>query len=222
MDKLDVLHQGRTYAVVNKPAGIATERHFNYDTVEARARVQWQREGATKPAYIGIVHRLDRPVSGALVLALRKSTLVKLNQAFAEGQTEKRYRAVTDRPLPHPSGELRGYLGRDKTRKRALVHTRPVPGAREGVLRYDLVGEKNAFFSYDIQLLTGRFHQIRAQLAAAGAPIMGDHAYGSLRPLREHTIALHAYRLRLPDPAGGGDVVVEADFPGYWPVDLGD
>ncbi len=214
---LEVIAEGPGWVVINKPAGIATERHFQYDTVEARAQVQWKRPGGKKPAFVGIVHRLDRPVSGALLLARNKSTLVALNAAFADRQTDKTYWAVTDKPLPVESGELLHYLGREPTRKRAFASTRPVAGAQEARLRYQLLGQEGGRFRYEITLLTGRFHQIRCQLAAAGAPIVGDHAYGSLRPLRDHVIALHARRLRFPDPKTGERTEATAPLPAYWP-----
>lgn len=215
---LDILAEGPNWVVINKPAGIATERHFQYDTVEARAQVQWSRPGAKKPAFVGIVHRLDRPVSGALLLARNKSTLVALNQAFADRRTEKAYWAVTDKPLPAESGELLHYLGREPTRKKAFASTRPVPGAQEAKLRYRLLEQRDGRFQYEVTLLTGRFHQIRCQLAAAGAPIVGDHTYGALRPLRDHVIALHARSLAFPDPKDGERIEVTAPLPDYWPL----
>ena len=86
---LEILQEGPGWTVINKPAGIATEKHFQYDTVEARALKAWKRPGASKPPYVGIVHRLDRVTSGALVLARRKSSLIRLNESFAKGLAKK-------------------------------------------------------------------------------------------------------------------------------------
>lgn len=215
---LEIIRETTRWAVVNKPAGIATERHFKYDTVEARAQVQWQREGASKAPFVGIVHRLDRVTSGCLLLARNKSTLVRLNQAFADRQTEKVYWVVTDVPLPAESGTLTDYLGKDPKAKKAVIHRRPVPGAQEAVLSYRLLSEQDGLYQYEIELRTGRYHQIRAQLAAAGAPVFGDATYGSTRVLGEYTVALHARTLSFPDPDGGEQVSVEAPVPGYWPL----
>ncbi len=212
---LDIIQEGPGWVIVNKPAGIATERHFQYDTLEARAQVQWSRPNVKKPAFVGIVHRLDRVTSGALVLARNKSTLVRLNDAFAKRLATKTYWAVTDRPLPSPAGRLAHYLFRDPTNKRAIASTRPVPGAQEAVLDYKLLGVEGDRFVYEVKPVTGRFHQIRCQLAAAGAPIVGDHAYGSMRPLGEHSIALHARTLSFPE-----DVTATAPLPDYWPLKL--
>ena len=215
---LDILREGPGWAVINKPAGIATERHFQYDTVEARAQVQWTREGTKTAGYVGIVHRLDRPVSGALLLARKKATLVKLNESFAARRTRKVYRAVTAKPLPADGGELLHYLGRTPDRKRAFASTRPVPGAQEARLSYQLLRQAEGLYEYELRPVTGRFHQLRVQLATVGAPIVGDHTYGSMRPLRDHVIALHAHSLAFPDPRGEGEIEVVAPLPEYWPL----
>ena len=215
---LDILQDGPGWAVVNKPAGIATERHYNYDTVEARALEKWQRPGASKPPYVGIVHRLDRVTSGALVLARNKSTLVKLNESFARGRTEKVYRAVSASPLPEEHGRLRHYLIRTAQGKSATASLRPLPGAKEAVLTYRLLETGNFGYAYQVELLTGRFHQIRAQFAACGSPLIGDVAYGSERLLGDYKIALHAYRLRFPNPASEETVESVAPLPDYWPA----
>ena len=215
---LAILTEGPGWAVINKPAGIATERHFQYDTVEGRALESWKRPGATKPPYVGIVHRLDRVTSGVLVLARRKSTLVRLNESFARGRTHKVYRAVTSAPLPAEEGRLRHYLVRNPTNKRAVANVRPVPGGKEAVLEYRLLRSEGQRYEYEIRPQTGRFHQIRAQLAAAGAPIVGDADYGSQLILGDARIALHAHTLSFPDPNGEATITVTADLPDYWPI----
>lgn len=206
--------------VINKPASIATEQHFNYDTVEARAQVQWKRPRSLKPAYVGIVHRLDRPVSGALLLAKNKSTLRLLNEAFAAKAVQKTYWAVTERPLPAEAGELRHYIARDRMGKKAIAATRPIPGAKEARLRYRLRFTKNGRYHWEITPVTGRFHQIRVQLATAGAPIVGDATYGSPLPLSPDCIALHAQSLGFSDPHSKKPVEVSAPLPDYWPQEV--
>ncbi|MBC6995548.1 RNA pseudouridine synthase [Neolewinella lacunae] len=199
---LEILAEGPRWVVINKPAGIATERNFTNDTVEARAQVQWKRPGSSGSPFVGIVHRLDRPVSGTLLLARNKSTLVFLNEAFARREVTKTYWALTDKPLPAAAGTLRHYLLRDQAARRAVASTRPLPGAQEATLSYQLLAHTGGHFHWEIQLETGRYHQIRAQLAAAGAPILGDAAYGSRRIIAPQAIALHARRLSFPTPEG--------------------
>ena len=214
---LTVLLEGHRWVVVSKPAGIATERHFDHDTVEARAQVQWKRPGSEKPAFVGIVHRLDRPVSGALLLARNKSTLRALNEAFAAGRTRKVYWALTAGPLPRPAGQLTHYLHRDRTGRRALAATRPLPGAKESTLSYRLLRRVDDDYLYEVRPRTGRFHQIRVQLATAGASIIGDVSYGSDRFAEPHTIRLHARSLSFTTPAGE-KISVTAPLPPGWPA----
>lgn len=213
---LEVIQEGRRWVVVNKPAGIATERHFTYDTVEARAQVQWKRPKSEKKPYIGIVHRLDRPVSGALILALNKSSLVALNAAFANQATTKTYWALTDAPLPAESGTLKDYLMRDAHGRKAVASKKPVASAKESILNYKLLRRVGEDYLYEISPITGRFHQIRVQLAASGAPIIGDEAYGSTRPAEPNTILLHARSLVFPAPTGE-EITVVAPLPESWP-----
>lgn len=217
---LPILATGTNWVAVNKPAGIATERHYDYDTVEKRAEQLWARPRSVKRPFVGIVHRLDRPVSGALLLAKNKSTLVALNKAFEQGATEKIYHAVTDRPLPEREGKLRHYIARDRMGKRAIATTRPIAGAKEAILTYRLLDTQQDIYWWEIRPVTGRFHQIRCQLAVVGAAIIGDAAYGSMRPLVDNCIALHAYSLGFPDPAAAvsEQITVAAPYPDHWPT----
>lgn len=208
---LTILYETKGYAVINKPAGIATEKNFDNDTVEARAQVQWRRPRSPKLPFVGIVHRLDRPVSGVLLLAKNKSTLRLLNAAFAEKRVRKIYHTLTTTPLPEAKGELHHYLARDRTGRKAVTSDRPLPNAKASLLRYRLLEEQDGYYRYEIQPVTGRFHQIRAQLAAAGAPIIGDTTYGSEVPYREHQICLHAQTLTFPEPVGGELRTVSVD-----------
>lgn len=215
--ELDIILQGHRWVAINKPAGIATEKHYDHDTVEARAQVQWKRPKSEKKPYVGIVHRLDRSVSGVLLLAQNKSTLVALNTAFAERKTTKTYWALTAAPLPLSSGTLKHYLLRDKFGRKAIASSRPMPSAKESLLEYRLLRRVGEDYLYEVRPVTGRFHQIRVQLATAGAPIVGDAAYGSLRPASPNTIQLHARTLVFPSPEGE-IISVTAPLPAAWPA----
>ncbi len=215
---LTILHEGSRYVAINKPAGIATEKNFTNDTVEARALEHFRRPRSLKSPYVGIVHRLDRPTSGVLLLALNKSTLLSLNQAFADRKVRKTYLAVTDSLLPERSGRLRHYLARDRMGRRAVASTRPLPNAKEAVLDYELLRTHDGLHCYAIQPVTGRFHQIRVQLSALGCPVFGDADYGSQRILGAHRIALHAATIVFPDPLTGQEITVEAPLPEDWPL----
>ncbi len=187
---------------VYKPAGISTEAYPGHDTVEARAWRQFQRPRSPKRPYVGIVHRLDRPVSGVLLLARNKSTLRHLNGAFAEKQVKKIYWASTQVQISEGNSKLSHYLVKDPLARRARVVDGPRPAAKHSRLNYRLLRQTAAGFLYEIEPITGRYHQIRAQLAAAGAPIVGDAHYGSTAPYRPNRIMLHARQLTFPDSDG--------------------
>jgi 23S rRNA pseudouridine1911/1915/1917 synthase len=218
---LPIIAEGQRWVAINKPAGIGVEQHFDYDTVEKRALAQFQRSGATKAPYVGIVHRLDRPVSGALLLARNKSTLVALNQLFAERKVEKTYWALVKETPPKESGRLRHWLLRDQFGKKAIASKRPIPNAKEANLDYQVVRNTEKGCLLEIKPITGKFHQIRVQLATAGFPIVGDSHYGSDRPFSPNCIALHARELSFPDPATGKTVKITADLPASWEIELG-
>lgn len=220
---LEVIAEGNRWVAVNKPAGIGVEKHFDYDTVERRALRQFQRPGASKQPYVGIVHRLDRPVSGVLLLARNKSTLVSLQRLFTDRLMAKGYLALVNHPPPAKSGRLRDFLLRDRYGKKAIAARRPLPGAKEGVLDYRVLGGRDDQYLLEVKPQTGKFHQIRVQLAQCGCPIIGDGAYGSLVPLEGNQIALHAHQLRFIPPAGHKPIMVTASLPSIfpdWAVDL--
>jgi 23S rRNA pseudouridine1911/1915/1917 synthase len=208
--QLEVLHEGKGYVVIDKSPGIAVEKNFNNDTVEARAQVQWSRPRSTKVPFVGIAHRLDRPVSGCLILAKNISTLRLLNKAFEEKKVEKTYLARTAAPLPAEKGSLKHYLARDQMGRKAVASKRPLAGAKESLLHYKLVGRVEEDHLYEITPVTGRFHQIRVQLATAGAPIVGDVAYGSEREYLPECICLRASQIGFVDPISGEKIIVDA------------
>lgn len=196
--------------VVNKPAGVAVERQLHgYPSVEEWA---WQYvSAATRNPFIGIVHRLDRPVSGVLLLAKKRAALKDLNLQFAERRTEKTYHAMVQQ-APYPAaGTLVHWLAKSPDGKQAVPVTEGAAGAARCELKYSVLEEVVQGVVLEIKPIQGRFHQIRAQLAAAGMPIIGDVKYGSVIPYLPDAIALHAYSLRFRDPADGQQRTVTAD-----------
>lgn len=211
--ELEIITEGQRWVAINKPAGIGVEKHFDHDTVEKRALEQFRRPGASKLPYVGIVHRLDRPVSGVLLLARNKSTLVALNKSFAERMVSKTYHALVKDTPDQESGRLRHYLLRDKYGRKAIAARRPLPNAKESLLDYKVLEQRESGCLLEIKPVTGRFHQIRVQLAAAGWPILGDSLYGSDQIFQPDCIALHAQKLEFPDPLSGKMISAEVDPP---------
>lgn len=154
----------------------------------------WAAREVGRPLHL--VHRLDRPVGGLMVFAKTPQKAAEWTRRFQKGAVRKRYVAVTEPTLYPAFGELRHYLQKDSKRHRAKLRYKPTPGARVAVLRYQVLAEKNNRSLAQIELETGRFHQIRAQLSEVGSPIVGDVKYGYPPPAPDpQAIALWAYQL---------------------------
>jgi 23S rRNA pseudouridine1911/1915/1917 synthase len=207
--KLIVLAETRDWLAIDKPAGLNVEQLWDYPSVEAEVARYLQAQGVRRP-YVGIVHRLDRPVSGVLLLAKKKGILRALNEQFSERLVHKVYQALVEAPPQPAEGELRHWLVKDQKAKRAYAYDQARKEAVEARLRYRLLGRSAGGFLLEVEPLSGKFHQIRVQLAAAGSPIVGDEKYGARPSGRQEEIALRATRLTFTDPATGEKTVVEA------------
>lgn len=197
--------------VVNKPAGIAVEiQPHGYPSVEAWAHQYLGKKG--KKDFVGIVHRLDRPVSGVLLLAKKPMALKLLNQQFATRTVEKTYLAIVEGTVVQESGMLEHWLEKDVVAKRAVVSKKGHPNAARCALSYRKAGETILGTLLEIKPLQGKFHQIRAQLSAAGMPIVGDSLYGAQKSFLTGAIALHASSLRFRNPSDGNMLELHAPW----------
>ena len=195
-----ILYQHRNYVLINKPAGWVTERNPWETSVEAWLEDHLRKQ-ITKP-YVGVVHRLDRVTSGVLLMATKKSALRHFNAAFRDGNVRKTYHAIVAQRPPEEHGTLRHFHEKDQKNKRARLHRQTGPGRQPVELTYTLRGAVERGFLLEIRPATGKFHQIRVQLADIGCPIVGDEKYGSTQAYRDRAILLHASELHLPDPSG--------------------
>lgn len=198
-----IIDQSAELLVIDKPAGMNVERWPGFPSVEDWA---WQYLSASrKHPFVGIIHRLDRPVSGLLLVATTKRCLAAYNALFREKHVQKQYLALTA-ALPEGEGLLEHWLRKDQLLKRAVIVKSAAEARRSGAslvrLQYELVEQLEAGYLLKISPEGGKYHQIRAQLAAVGAPILGDHLYGSQRPFLPDTIALHASQLMFHGDAG--------------------
>ena len=161
--------------------------------------LQWAanyiKEKYNKPgeAFVGLVHRLDRPVSGLVVLARTSKALVRMNEIFRERRVTKTYLAMTTRPLPERQGTLEDPMDKDSRHHRAIVYKKEREGIKMARLDYALERHQNDAYLYRVNPFSGRFHQIRAQLAHHGAPIVGDLKYGYPKPNVDKSVCLHAF-----------------------------
>ena len=150
--------------------------------------------------FLGVVHRIDRPVSGAVIFAKTGKALTRLNEMIKVREIDKYYWAITEKPLQPEEGTLVGHLVRDGRTNKSRIYPKPVPGSKEARLNYKLLGESKNYFLVEVELLTGRHHQIRAQLSAAGSPIRGDLKYGAARSNKDASISLHSRRVEFLHP----------------------
>jgi 23S rRNA pseudouridine1911/1915/1917 synthase len=166
------------------------------------------------------VHRIDRPVSGVLLLARTSKAAARLAGQFHAGRVEKTYLALVEGDPPAEAGSLEDHLAKDPATNRVRLAAASDPAARFARLRYRSLGKRAAGTLLEVRLETGRSHQIRVQLAAIGCPIVGDLRYGSCRPLGR-SMALHAAELAFDHPTRPERIAVEAPLPAAWEELLG-
>lgn len=167
---------------------------------------------------VHLVHRLDRPASGVVLVAKNKKALANLNQQFQDKSITKLYWALVKNKPEKPEGTLKHYLKKNGQTNKSEVVTGRTKGAKEAILNYKILKETDTYTLLEVELVTGRFHQIRAQLAAIGCPIKGDVKYGFKRGNPDRSIHLHARALGFDHPVTGERVVIEADPPAGDPV----
>ena len=218
--KLIVIHEDNHLLAVVKPAGLLVQGDRSGDPTLLEAGKDYLRLKYDKPGkvYLGLVHRLDRPVSGLVLFARTSKAAGRLSRQFREGAVHKTYLAVV-RGVPDPdAGELRGWMGaKAEADGRTRLEATPFAGAREALLTYRTLETAAGCALLEVRPVTGRRHQIRVQLAAAGWPILGDVKYGADAPLPDRVVALHALRLEVAHPVGGAALVLEAPLPAHWP-----
>nr|MBP6829000.1 RNA pseudouridine synthase [Saprospiraceae bacterium] len=156
------------------------------------------------------VNRLDRPVSGLVVFAKTKSAMTALTEQFRNRSVEKTYLAVVQELPAEPEGTLVHFLRKNEAKNLAKAFTEEQPGTERAEIRYRLLGSSERYHLLEIQLITGRHHQIRAQLAAIGSPVKGDVKYGFRRSNRDRSIHLHAWRIAFDHPVSGERIRLEA------------
>lgn len=208
-----VLYEDNHILVVSKPAGLLTQpTELESRSVETTAKA-WLKEKYQKPGnvFIGIVHRLDKAVSGIVLLAKTSKALSRLNSAIRAKESKKTYCALVEGAPPTTQGTLEHFLRHDDYRA-SISHAQDRQ-AKAARLHYQVVKRFPHTSLLHIDLETGRYHQIRAQCAAIGCPIVGDSKYGSTHHLPEGAIALHHMRLQITHPVTKQLLVFEAPLP---------
>jgi 23S rRNA pseudouridine1911/1915/1917 synthase len=207
MKALPVLFENASLLVLNKPPGVpaTADQSMEPSLLEMAERMYGY------PLHP--VHRIDRPVSGLFLLAKTAVAMTTLSAQFQARTVKKTYLAVVQQAPAAPQGTLRHFLRKKAGSNKAFVSEQPVPGADVAELRYRLLNSGERYHLLEIQLLTGRHHQIRAQLAAIGCPVKGDVKYGARRGNPDRSIHLHAWRLAFVNPETGTALELEAPPP---------
>ncbi|SMC23082.1 ribosomal large subunit pseudouridine synthase D [Desulfacinum hydrothermale DSM 13146] len=215
-----VFHEDNHVLAVYKPAGLLVQGDRTGDPCLLELAKRWIKERYQKPGnvFLGLVHRLDRPVSGALIFAKTSKAASRLSRAFREQGTLKEYLAVVEGQPKVPQATLVHHLCQRPGGSTHVVQDGH-PQGRRACLHYRVLGTEGSRSLVAVRLETGRKHQIRVQLAAVGCPIAGDLRYGALRPLPNRQIALHAWRLVVPHPTRSTSVEVVCPLPRQWPWD---
>jgi 23S rRNA pseudouridine1911/1915/1917 synthase len=218
---LNVLYLDNHLIAIAKPPGLPTQSESMDRTSLLELTRQWVKLEFKKPgkAYLGLVHRLDSPVAGAVLFARTTKAASRLSRQFRERSVKKSYRAIVEGRPQSTHGSLTHYLRKEKSLK-ATVFPRPTPDAKKAELTYAIEESLTNKSILEIGLKTGRFHQIRAQLSFMGHPIVGDLKYGASTALPEKHIALYASRLILHHPISGEEIVIECPPPTHWAMVL--
>ncbi|MEJ6616002.1 MAG: RNA pseudouridine synthase [Crocinitomicaceae bacterium] len=212
---IQVLHIDNHTIVINKqPSDIVQGDKTGDETLAEKVkqylRVEFNKEGNV---FCGVVHRLDRPTSGALVFARTSKGLSRLNQQFRDKSTRKVYWAVVEKSPEHKTGRLEHFLKKNEKQNKSYAHTSEVGGSKKAVLSYKLLLSSDKYHLLEIELETGRHHQIRCQLATIGCLIKGDLKYGAKRSNKDGSIHLHARKLEYNHPTSQELIKILAPVP---------
>jgi 23S rRNA pseudouridine1911/1915/1917 synthase len=214
-NNLQVLHEDNHIIVINKRVGDIVQGDKTGDKPLSDVVKEYIKEKYNKPGevFLGVVHRLDRPTTGIVVFARTSKALSRLNDLFKNRETQKTYWAVVKNKPAGASAKLIHYLKRNEKNNTSKAHSKEVPDSKIASLDYTIIRELNNYYALEINLHTGRHHQIRAQLAAIGSPIKGDLKYGANRSNLDGGIHLHARKLTLTHPVTKEVLEITAPVP---------
>jgi 23S rRNA pseudouridine1911/1915/1917 synthase len=214
-ESLKVLFEDNHLLAINKPAGILVQGDETGDKPLVETCKEYIKTAYAKPGevFLGVVHRLDRPVSGVVIFARTSKALTRMNELFRSRETEKTYWAITDKKPAAKEASLVHWLMKDEKKNKTTAFRKETSGALRSELHYRILSTKNGRWLLEVKPITGRSHQIRVQLANVGCPIMGDLKYGSSSVTGDGSIALHAHSLSFLHPVKKENILIEAITP---------
>lgn len=212
---LQILFEDKYLIALNKPQGMVVEKelHLNSNLQSLALDYIRSKEKYPQKCFIGVPHRLDRPVSGVALFAKKKSVLKMLGDVFLKHEIEKTYLAIVENRPPKDEDELVNWWLKDLDKRKAIIHNGQVKNSMKVILLYKLISQNKFGALLQIKLITGKFHQIRAQLAHINCPVIGDTHYGSLKTYKENSICLHARKLELVHPVTKENLKIVAETP---------
>ena len=212
---MTVVYEDNHIIIVNKTASEIVQADKTGDTPLSETVKQYLKEKYQKPGnvFLGVTHRLDRPVSGLVIFAKTSKALTRLNEMFRAGEVKKTYWAVVKNAPKESEGELVHFLVRNEKQNKSYAYDKEVPNSKKAVLDYRLIGRSENYYLLEVDLKTGRHHQIRCQLAKMGCPIKGDLKYGFPRSNPDGSICLHARTVQFVHPVSKEMIQLTAPVP---------
>ena len=211
----DILYEDNHLLVVNKRVGDLVQPDKTSDEALENYLKAFLKVRDHKPGdvFLGVVHRIDRPVSGAVLFAKTSKALTRLNEMLRNGEIHKRYWAITEARPSNEEGSLTHYIVRDGRTNRSRAYDKPKADGKKAMLNYQVLGCSTRYTLVEVELLTGRHHQIRAQLSKIGCPIKGDLKYGAKRSNPDGGISLHSRRVEFLHPVRKEQISITAPAP---------
>ena len=212
---IPILYEDNHLLVFNKPAGILVQGDETGDKPLVEIGKEYIKEKYQKPGevFLGVVHRLDRPVSGVVVFARTSKALERMNALFRDKQTKKTYWALVANQPPQSEGTLIHWLVKDEKKNKTTAYKREHPEGQRSELSYRMIRSHAGLYLLEVTPVTGRSHQIRVQLASMGCPIVGDVKYGFQKPNDDASICLHARQLQFMHPVKKELTTIVAELP---------
>lgn len=212
---MEVLYEDNHIIIVYKEAGEIVQGDKTGDEPLSEIVKRWIKDKYQKPGnvFLGIVHRLDRPVSGLVVFAKTSKALTRLNNMFRNGEVHKTYWAIVARPPFEKEATLTDWLVRNERQNKSYAYNHQVPTSKKSILHYKVINQSERYTLLEINLMTGRHHQIRCQLSNMDCPIKGDLKYGAQRSNSDGSISLLSHRIEFIHPVSKENICIESPLP---------
>ena len=212
---MEIVYEDNHLIIVYKHSGEIVQGDKTGDVPLSEDVKCYLKEKYQKPGnvFLGVVHRLDRPVAGLVVFAKTSKALTRLNKMFRDGEVHKTYWTITKNLPPQSEGTLTHWLVRNEKQNKSYAYDHEVPHSKKAILKYRLIGQSDHYCLLEVNLMTGRHHQIRCQLAHMGCPIKGDLKYGAQRSNPDGSICLLAHHIEFVHPVSKQLISLDSPLP---------